>query len=135
MAKPAIAEEPIKLDAGAYFVGVRLELPHVEMSGVSSDHTICLSMKRQTPAQGLTVLSENNPLSHCPSSMVRQNGDTLTFEIICPGGNAARALAKYVIRQTSFEARIEMKMGGKNMTMTEIQSGHRVGDCTTEPRS
>jgi hypothetical protein len=29
----------------------------------------------------------------------------------------------------AFEGRIAMVMGGKNMTMTEVQSGRRVGGC------
>jgi len=134
-ATPLFAEEPVSLENGAYAVNVRLELPHVEMSGVSSDHTICLPKERSSSDQGLVVLSENNPLAHCPASNVHQDNDTLTFDIICPGHNAASAHAKYVLTHTTFDARIEMKMGGKNMTMTEIQLGHRVGACEAGPRA
>ncbi len=131
MTYPVAADEAVKLEAGAYSVAVRLELPHVETSGVTSNRTICVSERDRPADQGMQVLSENNPLANCPSTNVHQLGDTLTFDIICPGGNAARASAKYTLTTAGFDARIEMKMGGKNMTMTEVQSGHRAGICPT----
>jgi hypothetical protein len=30
---------------------------------------------------------------------------------------------------SAFEGRIAMVMGGKNMTMSEVQTGRRVGSC------
>jgi Protein of unknown function (DUF3617) len=88
------------------------------------------------PINGLIVLSENNPLGKCPAANAREDGDTLTFDIKCPGGNAAIASAAYTLLGDRFSARITMKMGGKNMTMTETQTGRRTGDCqATAPRS
>lgn len=127
---PVAADEAVVLSAGAYSVDVRLELPHVELSGVGNTRTICVPSTDRPANQGMVVLSENNPLAHCPSSNVHQDGDTLTFDIVCPGGNAAIASAKYVLRKDGFDGRIEMKMGGKNMTMTETQTGHRTGGCS-----
>ena len=117
------------LQEGSYEVIVRLELPHVEDIGASRVATICVTNTDPGGRHGLVVLSENNPLAKCPISNVRQDGDTLTFDIICPGGNAAVASAKYILTPQRFEGRLSMKMGGKNMTMTETQSGHRVGEC------
>jgi hypothetical protein len=64
------------------------------------------------------------PLPH-----IRQAGDTLTFDLVCEGHNQAIASAKYTLAAQRFDGAIAMKMGGKNMTMTERQSGHRVGAC------
>ena len=124
----ARAEESA-LEQGAYEVAVRLELPHVENAGAQKMATICIDKADPGGTFGLAVLSENNPLGHCPASNVHQEGDTLTFDIKCPGGNAAVASAKYILLGQRFDARIAMKMGGKNMTMTEVQTGHRTGDC------
>ena len=125
---PAQAED-IALEQGAYEVAVRLELPHVEDAGARKVTTICIDKADPGGTFGLVVLSENNPLRHCPASNVHHEGDTLTFDIKCPGGNAASASAKYTLLGQRFDARIAMKMGGKNMTMTEVQSGHRAGAC------
>ena len=137
LAVGARSDGPARLARGTYEVAVRLELPHVEDMGASKVATICVSALADGGNHGLVVLSENNPLAHCPASNVREEGDTLTFDIICPGGNAAIASAKYTLGAHRFDGRISMKMGGKNMTMTETQAGHRTGDCSpsTAPRS
>jgi hypothetical protein len=67
---------------------------------------------------------------------VRQDGDTLTFEITCLGRNEAVGLARYTVAPQRFSGVIAMKMGGKNMTMTEHQVGRRIGNCGAgSPRS
>lgn len=120
------------LVAGQYSVDVRLELPHVEDLNMKKTAAICV-----TPdgSRGLTVLGDNNPLSRCPASNVRQDGSVLTFDIVCEGTNAARASASYTLAGEAFRGRITMRMGGKNMTMSETQAGRRVGACPeTRPR-
>ena len=116
------------LQAGAYAVEVRLELPNVLSRGPDSITTICLPYEG---ANGVPfpVLSSNNPLASCPAQNVERDGATLRFDILCKGRGAARASAVYTLMPGAFEGRIAMVMGGKNMTMTEVQSGRRVGGC------
>jgi len=116
------------LEPGEYEVSVRLELPHVEDMGARKVTRICVTGS-DGGTHGLVVLSDNNPLARCPASDVRESGGTLTFEIVCPGANAAVGSAKYALRAHDFDGVIAMKMGGKNMTMTERQSGRRAGTC------
>ena len=126
-------EDP--LAAGRYDVDVRLELPHVEDLNMKKTTAICVVPDSGGGSRGLAVLGDNNPLSRCPASNVHQNGSVLTFDIVCEGTNAARASAFYTLSGTAFRGRIAMKMGGKNMTMSETQVGRRVGACTeTLPR-
>jgi hypothetical protein len=116
------------LEPGEYEVSVGLELPHVEDTGVVKVTRICVT-ESDNGTHGLVVLSDNNPLGRCPASNVREGGGTLIFDIICPGGNAAVGSARYTLRARDFDGVITMKMGGKNMTMIERQSGHRAGSC------
>jgi hypothetical protein len=127
----ANAADHVTLQPGSYEVGVRLELPHVEDMGFSKTAVICVN---QTGTHGLTVLSDNNPLVRCPASDVQEDGDTLTFDLICEGHNQAVARAKFSLRGDHFDGAFDMKMGGKNMTMTEQQTGHRTGPCPEAPR-
>jgi len=124
------------LEAGQYDVGVRLELPHVENAGTAKTSTLCVT-NGADGTHGLKVLSDNNPLADCPASEVQERDGTLKFRIVCPGGNAAVASASYEISADAFTGVISMKMGGKNMTMTERQQGRRVGACKASgvPRS
>jgi hypothetical protein len=75
------------------------------------------------------VLSANNPLASCPAQNVEREGAELRFDIRCAGRGAAWAHAVYTLRLAAFEGLIAMVMGGKNMTMTEVQKGRRVGPC------
>ena len=127
-AAPACAESPL-LEGGSYAVTVRLELPHLEDMTQTSTRTLCLTAEPGANNHGLTVLSENNPLARCPVSDLREAGADLTFAIACEGRNAAKASARYVLAPQGFRGRIVMQMGGKNMTMTEVQEGKRVGAC------
>jgi hypothetical protein len=120
------------LEPGAYEIQMRLELPHLEDMNVSKTSIVCLT---DGPSHGLVVLSDNNPLAKCPISNVRQAGNSLTFDIICQGENQGIASAQFTLSGDSFSGAFEMKMGGKNMTMTERQTGHRIGACPDLPRS
>jgi hypothetical protein len=117
------------LQGGAYEVEVRLELPHIEDRVARKTATVCIADGVSDGTSGLAVLSDNNPLADCPARNVRAGADWLSFEIVCSGGNAATASATYTLAAERFEGRIAMKMGGKNMTMTETQVGRRIGPC------
>jgi hypothetical protein len=36
----------------------------------------------------------------------------------------------YELSPNAFNGRVAMVMGAKNMTMTEVQHGRRIGECT-----
>jgi hypothetical protein len=117
------------LRPGEYRVTVRVELPHIEdMGSATRVDSICVTAG-DTALRGLAALSDLNPLRKCPASNVLQKGTTLSFDIVCPGNDAAVGTARYAMRADHFDGAIAVKMGGKNMTMIERQSGRRVGDC------
>ena len=122
------ADEDTPLRAGLYDVEVRLELPHVEDLNMRKRAAVCVTADGEG-GRGLGALGDNNPLSGCPASNVRRGGNVLAFDVVCEGTNAARASASYTLAGDAFRGRIAVKMGGKNMTMTETQVGRRVGDC------
>ncbi|MEQ1717750.1 MAG: DUF3617 family protein [Hyphomicrobium sp.] len=120
---------------GAYEVVVTLDLPHLDRMGAAKTATICVQSPETSPTRGLAVLSENNPLGTCPASNIRAESNELKFEVHCAGKNAAEGFATYILGKDTFDGRIDMKMGGKNMTMSERQKGKRVGECADKPRS
>jgi hypothetical protein len=119
--------EPL-LQAGAYEVEARLELPNVLRGVATTRAAICIPYEGTNGAP-FPVLSANNPLATCPAVNVERNGAMLRFDIVCEGRGAARAQAVYKLMPSAFEGRIAMVMGGKNMTMSEVQTGRRVGSC------
>lgn len=125
----AAALEPApSLQAGSYEITYRLELPHLERYAIDKSTTICLSHAKGS-ASTLPVLSDNNPFRECTAANIEQDGPSLGYDIKCEGRDAAKARAEYTLSTTAFKGRVAMVMGAKNMTMTEVQTGRRVGSC------
>ena len=129
------AGEPA-LQAGAYQIRHRLELPHVERWAVERTDAACLPVSVGADHAGpmLPILSSNMPFRPCTTKAWQLRGDRLDYDIVCPGRGAAKAHATYVLSGDGFTARIFMTMGAKNMTMTEVQSGRRLGSCAVASR-
>jgi hypothetical protein len=124
----AQADQPV-LQGGSYEVAFRLELPHLERWAIEKTTTICVSNAERGRMPAFPVLSGNNPFSKCLARNLRQEGASLTYEIVCDGRDAAKLQASYALAPHGFSGRIAMIMGAKNMTMTEVQVGRRVGSC------
>jgi hypothetical protein len=127
-ATPALAGEGVR--PGRYEVIYRLEVPHVERFAVDAVASICVAPPAGNP-RTLPVLSPNNPLSVCPARNARIAGGMLSYDIYCPGrrNDRSEAHAVFALGPDRFAGRIHMKMGGKNMTFVEVQSGRRTGNC------
>ena len=125
----AAGEPAPSLQGGSYEITYRLELPHVERWAIEKRTTICLSGVRGSLPTPLPVLSDNNPFAECAAVNIQQHGPSLGYDIRCQGRDAAKAHAAYTVSSGDFKGRVAMVMGAKNMTMTEVQAGHRVGSC------
>jgi hypothetical protein len=122
--------------AGAYAIRHRLELPHVERWAVERIDVACIpeTLSSEPPGPMLPILSANMPFKRCIAKAWQLNDKRLDYDIVCPGRGAAKAHASYVLSGDGFTARIFMTMGAKNMTMTEVQSGRRLGSCAVASR-
>ena len=108
----------------------RLELPHLERWGVDKTAIICLSNSRGPDEIPVPVVSANNPFAKCSATNLVADGSKLEYDIVCPERGAARGHAVYELSSNAFTGRIAMVMGAKNMTMTEVQRGRRIGECS-----
>lgn len=124
------------LQAGAYAIRHRLELPHVERWAVERIDVACIpeTLGSEPPGPMLPILSANMPFKRCIAKAWQVSDRRLDYDIVCPGRGAAKAHASYVLSGDGFTARIFMTMGAKNMTMTEVQSGRRLGSCAVASR-
>ena len=122
--------EQLPLEGGLYEITSRLELPHLERWAIDQTVSICLPngtrMRSDFP---LPVLAANNAFAGCLAENVQRTGASLEYDIVCSGRGASRAKAIYTLAPGEFRGRISMTMGAKNMTMTEVQIGHRLGGC------
>jgi hypothetical protein len=128
LAGAAQADQPLP-HGGSYEVTFRLELPHLERWAIEKTTTVCVSNAGRPGSLPFPILSDNNPFAECLVGNVRQDGTSLTYEMACDGRGAAKLQASYPLAPNGFSGRIAMTMGAKNMTMTEVQAGRRVGSC------
>jgi len=132
VAWPALCETRIPqaaLPRGSYQITTRLELPHVERWAIDKTTTICLSGRAATRQIPIPILSANNPYAACAAANVVIDNGQLEYDVVCPGRDAAKAHASYSLQSDDFAGRVAMVLGGKNMTMTEVQHGRRIGEC------
>jgi hypothetical protein len=122
------AEGPLSL-GGSYELTARLELPHLERWAVDKTTIVCLPKIRSGDEIPIPVISANNPFAKCTVANLTAEGRKLEYNIVCPGRGAAKAHATYILSSDTFSGRVAMVMGGKNMTMTEVQQARRIGEC------
>jgi Protein of unknown function (DUF3617) len=116
---------------GSYEITARLELPHLERWSVDRTTVLCLPGPRDNDIP-VPVLSANNPFAKCTASNLVVDGPKLEYDIVCPERGAAKGHAVYRFSAGAFSGRVAMVMGGKNMTMTEVQHARRIGECTPQ---
>jgi hypothetical protein len=116
------------LPEGAYEVVSRLELPHVERWAIDQVTRICITGSEGSGIP-IPVLSANNPFADCAAANFVASGAYVAYDIVCPGRASAKAHASYDVDPRGFTGRVAMVMAAKNMTMTEVVRGRRVGDC------
>ena len=117
-----------RLAAGLYRVEVAVEMPNVLRPIPFSVVERCIPPGDATDGAFLQIVS-NPSIAACPLARRSLDRGRLTLDVVCAKLNTGRASARYELAEASYTGRIEVTMGGKNMTMTEIQRAVRLGDC------
>src|SRR5215471_1048730 len=115
--------------SGSYEITARLELPHLERWAVDKKTIICLPISLNDDELPIPIVSANNPFAKCSSANLTIKTAKLEYDIACPGRGAAKGHAVYLLSDDTFSGRVAMVLGAKNMTMTEVQQGRRIGNC------
>lgn len=121
------ADEPV-LRPGLYEVEVRISLPNVGEAAPPSLVTRCITPDDVRSGGAFFILSDN-PLRRCDVLDYETTASTVVYRIECAGPNRGSAVATFDIKQNTYRGTIKMNMGGKNMIMSETQTGKRTGDC------
>lgn len=127
VASSAGASEPSP--HGAFAVEAVLQIPHIYSPPWKATRYVCLNPGERGAPLPIPVLSPNNPFGACHAEDVVQTDRELRYHITCPGRGAARAEASYTLSPDGFRGYIAIVLGAKNMTLTEIQVGRRLGEC------
>jgi hypothetical protein len=128
-AQPVRPEERLLPRSGSYEIIARLELPHLERWAVDKTAVICLPPTLNNDEIPIPIVSANNPFAKCTVANLMTQTPKLEYDIVCPGRGAAKGHASYILSNDTFSGRVAMVLGAKNMTMTEVQQGRRIGNC------
>jgi len=90
---------------------------------------ICLPGLLSDGGLPIPIISANNPFAKCSTENVTMEAPKLEYDIVCPGRGSAKGHAIYIFSVNTFSGRVAMVLGGKNMTMTEVQEARRIGGC------
>jgi hypothetical protein len=127
MCLPAPAAN-LAVPAGEYDLTAQTVLPHLE-EALRYANTRARQCLREADATDVFPLLRHPAFAGCKLVPDAPASDGLHFSLHCANPEAARGLAVFAVRGSALSAVLELKMGGKNMTVSQRLSGPRVGPC------
>jgi hypothetical protein len=119
---------PLPIAPGAYDVTVETVLPHLEenLRYATTRQTRCIGAQDATT---LFPLLHHEAFAGCMLTGGRSHGDDLEYDLTCRNPQAATGTARVSAGRDALHAVLDVKMGGKNMTLSQRISAPRVGAC------
>lgn len=122
------AREHVAVPPGEYDLTTQTVLPHLE-EALRHATTRARQCLRQPAATGVFPLLLHPAFAGCRLVPDGQAGDGLHFSLRCTNREAASGVAVFAVDGDAISAVLEVKMGGKNMTLSQRLQGQRVGPC------
>ena len=122
------AAQPVPLSPGEYELTTETVLPHLEeaLRYATTRARHCL---RAPDAGSLFPLLRHPAFTGCELAPDAQAVDGLHFTLHCANPEAASGSAVFDLDAGRVSAVLQLKMGGKNMTLSQRVHGPRVGSC------
>ena len=123
------AAAPVPVPGGEYELTTQTVLPHLEeaLRYATTRSRACL---REPDATRVFPLLLHQAFAGCHLVPDAEVIDTLRFKLECANPEAASGSAMFDVSAIYFSAALEIKMGGKNMTLSQRVFGPRVGSCS-----
>jgi hypothetical protein len=119
----------VSVEPGLYELSAQTVMPHLEeaLRYATTRSRQCLGTQEAT---ALFPLLRNEAFAGC--SLVREDSTHAEahFSLRCDNPQAATGAARFTLRPSEFQAVLHVKMGGKNMTLSQRLSAPRLGPCT-----
>jgi len=128
MSLSANAAAVVALTPGEYDLTIQTVLPNLEepLRYATIRAHQCL---REPDATGIFPLLRHQAFAGCRLVPDADVGDDVRFTLVCKNPEAATGSAAFEVGATYVSAVLELKMGGKNMTLSQRLYGPRVGPC------
>jgi hypothetical protein len=111
-----------------YRVTTETGLPHLEESlrYATTRSEVCLG-PRQLPVA--FPLLQHDALAGCALGGQTRHGDSVSFTLRCAAGNETTGSATWRFSGGLVHGTLDVRLGGKNMTVYQRVSGREVGEC------
>jgi hypothetical protein len=129
MSLSANAVTPVLVPPGEYDLTTQTVLPHLEeaLRYATTRTRQCLC---EPDATIIFPLLQHQAFSGCGLVPNTELNDGLHFTLQCANPEAASGSAVFEVGAGYVSAVLELKMGGKNMTLSQRLYGPRVGPCS-----
>ena len=122
------AATPAAVPPGEYELTIETVLPHLE-EALRYATTRARQCLREPDATGIFPLLRHQAFTGCDLVPGTEARDGLHFTLKCTNPEAASGSAVFALDGNRVSAVLDIKMGGKNMTLSQRLHGPRVGAC------
>ncbi len=124
---------PLSLPAGAYTLAAQTLMPHLdEMRWVVRREERCYGGGDALPS--LFPVMRQPALTGCSLGAGERDGERLRYVLICASPRVATGSAEILPTTRGAVGKLEVRMGGKNMTFSQRVEATRHGDCDPAPQ-
>jgi hypothetical protein len=119
----------VSVEPGLYDLTAQTVLPHLEESlrDATTRSRQCLGTQE---ASTLFPLLRHEAFTGCSLVHESSSDGEAHFSLRCSNPQAATGAAHFALQPGGFQAVLHIKMGGKNMTLSQRLSAQRLGACT-----
>ena len=122
---------PLLLPPGAYTLASQTTMPHLEeMRRVVREEQRCFDGGDALPA--LFPVLRQPALTGCSLGYGFRDGERLRYALVCASASVATGSAEVRTTATGVTGKLEVRMGGKNMTFAQRVQATRRGDCVRD---
>jgi hypothetical protein len=123
------AATPVAVPPGEYDLTIQIVLPHLEeaLHYATTRTRQCL---REPDATGSFPLLRHPAFARCNLVPRAEASDGLHFTLQCLTPDVANGSAVFEFDASHVSAVLDLKMGGKNMTLSQRLYGTRLGPCS-----
>ena len=127
---PSLAST-VSVEPGQYELTAQTVLPHLEESlrYATTRSRQCLGTQE---ASALFPLLRHEAFAGCSLMHESSSEGEAHFSLRCNNPQAATGAAHFALQPGGFQAVLHIKMGGKNMTLSQRLTAPRIGECTAQ---
>lgn len=124
---PASPADEFELAPGSYDISARMSMPHLdEMRRIVTQERRCVSDGKP---QALFPVLRQPALRGCNFGYGAAEGLEFEYLLVCQSARVASGKVRLTRDHDSIVGRLEVKMGGKNMTFAQRIEATRRADC------